>query len=456
MSLLSKGQSKLLKSALLLTLVIASAVLIPATDGMGQDGTRNRSDDAFGDLDKNLDKQKPQPVQDKPKADAPAPENAGKPAEKAMPFRLGGQLEAFRTFEVKADLEAYDGKLILRYLTSPGAFVEEGQQIAQLEPVELDEKLRRAEEGLERARLLLEMLEIDAEKLRSNREIEMAAAKRTLRDARVDLEEWNKFGKDEALRNARLAVSGQEDSIEDQEDELKQLKELYQSNDLAKESQDIVIKRSERRLERSRESLKTVKAREEMLKSNGLEVRQRDLQLAVERAERNLEQMPSNQERAIMGLEYKISEARSSLHLWERQVHDMQMDVAQRINISASHTGYFFHGALKGNDGVSRQFNPGDEIKRGTLLGTIVDMSVLEVVCDMPFNQRSNYATNEKLTSRAGGGNEPIHASISSIGMLSANNAVKVRVLVTNRDNVLFPGMHIQFDKAPMGDRRRD
>lgn len=68
---------------------------------------------------------------------------------------LSGRLEAARSTDVRADLQAYAGELRVKWTAAPGLAVKAGDKLAELEAPEYDDALVRAREGLVGAELAL-------------------------------------------------------------------------------------------------------------------------------------------------------------------------------------------------------------------------------------------------------------------------------------------------------------
>ncbi len=107
------------------------------------------------------------------------------------------------------------------------------------------EELRRE---LDRARRRLEIARLDARSA-------VADAEFALEEARADLRDWEGFSAPEELDEVRRELQALRDALQDAEDELAQLRLMYEGDDLAEATASLVLDRAQRDVERRREEV---------------------------------------------------------------------------------------------------------------------------------------------------------------------------------------------------------
>ena len=156
--------------------------------------------------------------------------------------------------------ETWAGELLFLEVVPHGAMVEAGQVIAVFDPRQIDEQLRAAKEDLESSRLSFRISTRKAElEDRAGRQrIEMA--ERALKRAEQGLESFHEFELPMRAKQMELQQLYSEDGIKDLKDELAQLKAMYEDDEITDATEDIVLQRSVRQLERTLVSAELSKA----------------------------------------------------------------------------------------------------------------------------------------------------------------------------------------------------
>lgn len=158
----------------------------------------------------------------------------------------------------------------------------------------------RAEEGAARAA---------AARLRAEKEIAESAL-RQLREAEHP----------RRAAEADLAVARAADGLEDAKDELSQLEEMYQANDLAAKTKELVIKRGRRGLERAQQelSIRTRALRDLKETAIPLEIRKAEHDLLQKSSEIDLEEIRAQGRLAAKRAE--LADARAALRKAEAEL----------------------------------------------------------------------------------------------------------------------------------------
>lgn len=150
--------------------------------------------------------------------------------------------------------EAYSGELVVLEVLPHGSTVAQGDVIARLETRSIDELGHQADLETRSATVRHEAVvaknAIDDDAAAASLE----QARASLERARRTLEGWTKSEVSFAKRSDEIGKKYEAAGIDDQKDELAQLEKMYSGDELVDATEEIVLKRSKRRLAISEES----------------------------------------------------------------------------------------------------------------------------------------------------------------------------------------------------------
>ncbi len=150
--------------------------------------------------------------------------------------------------------QGWKGELMFLEVMAHGSMVEEGQVIARFDTEGIERQIEDAEFALEDARFQLEMSAQRNELEEHSGELRVHDAERALDRARRTLEGWIEFEYGQNRANAEMSEVYTRHSLEDAEDELRQLEAMYREDELTDATEEIVLRRSRRNLARSHRS----------------------------------------------------------------------------------------------------------------------------------------------------------------------------------------------------------
>lgn len=144
--------------------------------------------------------------------------------------------------------EAYAGETLVLEAMPQGSVVKEGDVLAKLETKSIDDQLHQAElesaSAAVRHQGVVERNKIDDDAAAAALEQARAALER----AKRTLEGWTAKEIPFARRGDDLGKRNEDAGIDDQKDELAQLEKMYKADELVDDTEEIVLKRSKRRL----------------------------------------------------------------------------------------------------------------------------------------------------------------------------------------------------------------
>ena len=140
-----------------------------------------------------------------------------------------------------------------------GTPVRKGDLVVELDLSKLDDAIDAASEARKTAKLALHVADHELKQAVATNPLTLAAADRTLDDAKDALSYFEKTGRELRENSARRAVKSAERSLESAEEELHQLVKMYEADDLTEETEEIIVKRARYSVERAREFLNSAR-----------------------------------------------------------------------------------------------------------------------------------------------------------------------------------------------------
>ena len=356
-----------------------------------------------------------------------------------------GTLECVQATDLKVELKNYGGELRLKQLAAAGTFVRKGDLVAELDATDYERQMTRAAENVRAADWALELARAGLEHAKGTAPLALERARREAERA----EEAQAFylAKDKAnrIRLREMDIESSQFNIQDQEEELAQLEKLYQGNDLAKESQDIVLNRSKRRLKQTKERFEMQKANFERFKSVELPRYEADLDAEVRSARLELARVQKAVEQGQLEAEIRFLRAGQGAEDARKARADLEADKAA-FRVVAPHDGLVLAGGLEGN-GISGGPKVGDKVRAGQSLAGLVDTARLCVTVNVPAAERARFAPGAAVQVTSDDG-IAVPGAVSALSPVVRRGNVAVTVQLDNADGKLLLGLKVTVKAA--------
>ncbi|MEM1355075.1 MAG: HlyD family efflux transporter periplasmic adaptor subunit [Planctomycetota bacterium] len=315
-------------------------------------------------------------------SDAPPAPVAAEHRDLVAGFRVTGRYEATVHQQLMYEPRAGSGKLRLVEVIEPGTRVSSGEVVMRLDAEGLDEKLEDAAFAVDQARRRLDWARLERELLAGDQEIALRRAELGLSDAELDWKLWEDVNKADKFLGAELDLARSEAFLEDEREELRQLEELYKGARLANQTQDIVLGRARRSLDRREQLVQIERRQYQQTIEVTLPRYERDLQNALTWQRVQGEIAEARMRLQMEKQEAEIDAARRGLDSAQRQLVRLQDDVESLV-IKARSEGIVAGVAAEPGDNVQANQSLGQLIAAEpttvTLSASAVDLRVLSV-----------------------------------------------------------------------------
>lgn len=269
-----------------------------------------------------------------------------------------------------------------------GAAVKEGDVVLRLDT----EKLRDTVEDLERDRpgaaVALTLAEAELANLKETTPLKLEAARRSKRIAEEDYDYFQKTGRAQREKSARYNLKSAEERLENAQEELKQLKKMYEADDLTEETEEIILKRQKNAVEWAEYSLETARlSSDQSLKTSipreheALKAARRDQELALALVEQSAP-------KALTKKQHEVEKLKRDRKKADKRLADLKKDLEQ-LTVRAPMDGVVYYGACEtgkwaSGAAVAKKLVPGGKLAPGEVFMTVVNPDSLALKAVVP------------------------------------------------------------------------
>ncbi len=312
----------------------------------------------------------------------------------AEPLKLNGTMVPSKADEVVLWPEAWTGGYRVLEVIPHGTMVERGQVVAVLDAEALEKQLHDAEMAMESARL---NFALDQERA----QLEERSAHQTLERMHVSLERaernlvgWREFETQFNVAQAELSTMYGQHGLEDATDELEQLEAMYTADELTDATEEIVLKRSRRNLERSKISQELQQRRRDYEAEFSWTLTGQMREEAVEKAARSFQAQEVRTELDAISRKHRLETARVNLERQEVKLDRLRQDL-ESMQVRAPRSGMLLHGGIA-------DYKPGKVAPRHSRGGQLASRKAVFTVAAPGYFEVHFQAPEDKLSMLAG------------------------------------------------------
>jgi hypothetical protein len=162
----------------------------------------------------------------------------------------------------------------------------------------------RDKAGIAKLQLVLAEKRAESGKLRKQRELEQA---------RAELTQFDESDAPNQLARSKLDLARRRDALTEQQEELAQLEMLYEKQDLADKTREIVLQRGKRRVERAQDELAIAERESAALETKTLPRQRAKLAFEVEAKTRELDEQSCESEAGLLEKRLAVRSADAEL-----------------------------------------------------------------------------------------------------------------------------------------------
>lgn len=306
--------------------------------------------------------------------------------------RISMKIDATGTFlpatpvEVRVRPDAFKGELNIVTAAANGAAVKKGDTILQIDPADLNRELEGARNELTTAKANQTKAEADVALGEKSDALAMKQAENAIKKGDGDLKWWDDLVGPQAIQQTDLQIKQIAAMVEDQGDELDQLKKMYKTEDLTNATADIVVKRAVRSLEISKTTLKMQQDLAKKVKDYDQPQARLPLEIAAEQAKQAMEALKVTQAQSKITRGTALKTAQLATAAAEKKVADLEKDLAQ-LTVKAAADGVVVYGSV--TEGAvtpvdAKTLRPKEKLAAGTPVMVLFTPGALKLAFDLP------------------------------------------------------------------------
>lgn len=409
------------------------------------------------------------PAENKAADTKPSAEPASKPAgdefakitrgDLVVEVRAEAPFQPIDSFEVKPEFKGYQGPLVITSIVEQGTLVRKDQPLITFDRTWIDWGLTAATNELAAAKANLTKAQIDARLAEESDKLALRQAEDALRNVEAGKKWFEDVDGPQMLQIADLNVKQSQNSVDDQTDELDQLKKMYAGEELTTATADIVVRRALRSLEQSKVVLKIQQDRADKTKTFDYPVQRQRVLDAVTQASTALQSLKAAQAQSAVARIGGLQAAQIAVEQAEKKLADLKAD-AEQFQTKATADGVVGYGAMV--DGVLSNADPkslevGDKVTAGQVLIRVYQPNKLRLVVNVPETQAFWVDKGDKARVTPG--------SLPQISYVAETSAVELQtkaqgmvfaatIDLENPDSRLVPGMKaaVVIEAGKIGD----
>lgn len=387
-------------------------------------------------------------------AAAPATAPAGPPTvavkrgDLSFEVRADGVFQPVDPFEVKPTFKVYGGPLVIASVAGPNSMVRKDQPILSFDRTWVDWALATTEQELAVAKSGLAKTEADQKLAVQAEQLALRQAEDGVRIAEGQKKWHDEVDGPQQLLIADLIVKQAQNSLDDEADELDQLKKMYQGEELTAATADIVVRRAVRSLEHSKIFLKLQQDRREKTKGFDYPITRQRVLDAVEQSRQVLAATKTAQDAAAVARGAALNAAKIGVEAATKKSAELKEDAAQ-FQVKAPSDGILVYGS-QGDGGAwvggdPKAYKVGEKVPPGQVLMRVYQPGKLRLALTLPeaqafwVEQGSKARITPAATPQAS--YEAKTSAVETASKAQQGLAFVVNVDLDNADARLIPGM---------------
>lgn len=327
---------------------------------------------------------------------APAPAATAAPAAPAtvkaveeplrIEWKVEGVLEAVKPAEILLRPKG-GSSLVVKKAAAHGQRVKKGDPVLWFETEKLDDQIVAAQQEVKTLQGSLRDAEAELKMVETTSRLDLQAAKRSKDQAQEDLDYYVKVRGPRARELAENSLKNSRFNLEYAQEELKQLEQMYKADDLTEQTEEIILKRTQRSVDQAKIALKSAEIAHDRALNHDFPEDLRQLKEAAQRA-----LLAWN--RAQVSIPTALAKKRADVEKLRRdqkpsavKLADLKRDLAG-MTVVAPCDGTVYYGASvrgKWQDAVklADRFQPGAVLPPNQTAFTIVPARPLQVRVDV-------------------------------------------------------------------------
>ena len=275
-----------------------------------------------------------------------------------------GYLEPVDPLEVRIRPKVYAGELAITQIVPNGSSVKKDDVILELDPVHLKRQLDAVENENKVAHANLTKTTADAKIAQETEALNLRIQADATRESQEGVKWFETVDGPQLLEIADLLVKNAKANMDDQDDELNELKKMYKGDDLTTDTADIVVKRAVRAFEMAKAGYEMQLDRSRKTKTFTYPAQKQRVNDAARQSEEALESLKVAQAQTKVLRETGLKGAQAAAEAADQKLTDLKADL-EKLTVRAPADGVVCYGQFTGGafqGGDARALKVGERI----------------------------------------------------------------------------------------------
>ena len=313
-------------------------------------------------------------------------------------IKVSGTVESTVETPIEMNLKRWGDMTVIKALPH-GAIVKKGDTLIELETKDILKKIDDLALGMPAKELELAAAILELESAEKLTPLALAKALREKTQAEQDLVHFEDKSRPMQERAAREDVKEVVEALAYAEEELNQLKKMYEKDDLTEETEEIILRRAENTVLRYKWTLEQTEARSQRALDTQIPREHEALKSNLEATQINWRAGEKSLRDGLLKKREETSAKRREFEELQKTLVEMKGDLAG-MKVVAPHDGIVYYGASQRGKWttattVDRKLIPGGKLAMREIVMTVVDPAKVQVRLSLNEDQLKDLAEGQ-------------------------------------------------------------
>ena len=305
--------------------------------------------------------------------------------------KISGIVESSKMTPIAVVPKRWTDLLVVK-VVEHGAEVKEGDVLIELDRELLERKIRETKAGVPLKELEFTTLRQELEKLEKSTPITLESSRTAKMQSEEDFAYYEDVTKPMRERDAKESVKQVEQYLAYAEEELNQLKKMYDADDLTEETEEIILLRAQNEVDQYRWMLEQAKTRTDRTLSTTIPREHERMRRSLELSRINWRTSEKATRDALVKKRLEVEAKEREMEELNRSLEEYAEDL-EGLTVRAPHDGIVYYGMNqrgKWTTGstVEKKLIPGGKLTSREIVMTITDPSKIHLRAAVPADKR--------------------------------------------------------------------
>lgn len=275
--------------------------------------------------------------------------HAGEVTIEPQPFSVDHEISAALLPEkpvlLRTDAEEWT-EFKIKEILPHGSEVKKGDKLIAFETENFDRKLEDLRHGAELRKLSLDRLNDELTGLEKGNALRLELAKRKVKQAEENLTYFNKIRRASSEETVVMEVKQAQQRLSNAQEELKQLKKMYEDDNLTESTEEIILQRQQDQVESAEFNTRMEKLGKDFTHETKLPRELLGLETETVNAKLELEQLEPSLPRSVSTKKLEIAAAQREAARADADFKKLESD-RKKMEVAAPDNGWLFYGPIE-------------------------------------------------------------------------------------------------------------